>query len=1769
MASISDFVKWFRHELDTDRAETRKLIADQEAANQVTFEELQESGDYTRQLAIMAETNAQAAHTYTDMLADGEVHGAFISGKYLVAPIIIGSDGYIKDRFMVGPDSNIVLDGLNKLMYFIPSSGANIYDGGIVINESGITCYSTGGVKTFQAIIKGTNKGDVVLGDSTTPSKPYMFWDDSEGKLVIKGALTQSSAGGDPSPIIVYRGEWDGGTTYALGDIAIYGDPATSYFYIYPTPETTLAPDIDTDHWQVYAEAGSQGPPGASGATSYFHVAYCDDSGNPEPTFNQDSGIYIGTYTDYTAAESGYDGPWTWRKFLGDPGASGIPGEPGESGVSSYLHLAYASGLGPPISGFSTTDTSGRLYIGTLVDHVVEDSTDPTDYIWSLYVGASGIPGANGIDGRDGAVGPGIVYRGLFDKDTKYFNSEVRRDVVSSGDYWIYKGTNNQSGTWNIDNWETFGATFTSVATALLLAEDATILRTLTIGNGSPGSGIIRSAAKDSYTSNNSGFWIGYDSDGVPKFNVGDASKYFKWDGGALELAGNVTITGGAARAEIDSKVKVFRQDNIPTSIVSGDLWFDTNDDNKQYMALCAGADQIVEGEWVLVQDSGIPTAVNIAQGAQTTAEHAQDAADAANYLAGYASGIAEQAVADAAAASGLAALASGNAKAAHDYAQLIADGGAEGIFISGQYLYAPVIMGTDGYIKEKLLIGPEGNIALDGENKYIYLVPEPGATVDDVGGILLDSSGISCFVGGQRSFFVNISGANSGDVLIGNPLGNYVLWDNSDGSLNIAGNISILGGAAKDQMDTISGIATFASGAALNASGMAVGASGRANDAYSRADDAYAIAVYASGWVSETTPPTQPTIFEVTDGTNGFAHIIVSGSTDEDSGLLGYRIYRNNSSEVSGAAVVFNSTDGSDVAFYNDIVPSIVDRELAQITYYYWASAIDKAGNECDKVGPESIQITDIVGPPTVQNVTVKGMKGGILVNWTYAVDPYISVYSVKYDNDADLTGEVFTEKPPAYIYFPANTPSDDVIDIVNIEVTAVDIYGNSGVAGSADTQGLRGYFPSNTEAPAKTPTPTGTPVTHAGQFDGSVKINWTWAEGKPEYNVDKLEVWESGGVGDWRINTVFVGFDSESGNAPTEYIINGLIPGSGYQWKIRAIDNDGTFSDFSDPSAIVTPVDTTSPTIDAAYLAKWSVSGVLGGIQISGRTLANEPHATYRIWRQLDTETYTTGENIYSFTSASSLESTIFYYDPIEPESGVSRSGAYAITVSDKWGNTTTVPSGIGYAISSGTPVQILVNASLSGSGVLVSRVVPGYGVGEEPPEGAGLHLASDKMGYYDGGNWASYIDNEGNFLFSGNGDNKIFWDGDTLTIRGDLNADDITAGTITGRNIQTAATGRRITMSSTGNNFTFYNCSGNVKVAELNTYVETLIPTGEGNPYNIGQIGTRGGESVLIGDANQDGMITIADCEAIAKELLYPGYLTGTALNAADVTNNGQVTMLDASKILQVLEALETPQDLSSLGISFYDYSTRVVNIGSNGINHYWNGGFLSIYTNKDWAGQQSEYWYLKHPFRIHTDASTVKYYISSDGDVESAGHLLFGGYGTFLGNLYASGISYFNTVEISGINGITDLGALGVSGATSLNTLSASGAGTFLSTLGVSGNTSLNTLSASGAGTFRSTLGVSGAASFNTISASGTAGISANSGIFADGVITEYQIGGDDTGVPSQSVLDSEFGSNQPDGFIGVFTYNYPNPDEYYIVARAASTWHYIKMTTAPA
>ncbi len=179
-------------------------------------------------------------------------------------------------------------------------------------------------------------------------------------------------------------------------------------------------------------DKGDPGTDGKDGKSSYTWIRYAtrpdgldmsdnpdyvkllDSTGSPildsvgEQIYTVTQATYIGIATNKdTATESDDPTDYIWSRFRGvdgydgKDGADGIPGKDGKDGKTQYTHLAYANSADGQ-TDFSV-DNPDRTYIGMYADFTEADSTNPSDYAWSLIKGSNGkdgIPGKPGADGK-------------------------------------------------------------------------------------------------------------------------------------------------------------------------------------------------------------------------------------------------------------------------------------------------------------------------------------------------------------------------------------------------------------------------------------------------------------------------------------------------------------------------------------------------------------------------------------------------------------------------------------------------------------------------------------------------------------------------------------------------------------------------------------------------------------------------------------------------------------------------------------------------------------------------------------------------------------------------------------------------------------------------------------------------------------------------------------------------------------------------------------------------------------------------------------------------------------------------------------------------------------------------------------------------------------------------------------------------------------------------------------------------------------------------
>ena len=178
------------------------------------------------------------------------------------------------------------------------------------------------------------------------------------------------------------------------------------------------------------------------------------------------------TYTDGTTSQT-------------TPAVIGVYGDTGETG--NYTELRFAkngSTTTPPALTKTSLNPSGWS--------TVMPSVGTAEFLWMTKAVKNGTGTAlisqwttpvriTPYDGKDGADGksPAAVYRGAYDSSKTYYGNQYRLDVVKQGGtYYIARidaGTFSNVAPPNTSKWNEFGAQFESIATGLLLAENANI----------------------------------------------------------------------------------------------------------------------------------------------------------------------------------------------------------------------------------------------------------------------------------------------------------------------------------------------------------------------------------------------------------------------------------------------------------------------------------------------------------------------------------------------------------------------------------------------------------------------------------------------------------------------------------------------------------------------------------------------------------------------------------------------------------------------------------------------------------------------------------------------------------------------------------------------------------------------------------------------------------------------------------------------------------------------------------------------------------------------------------------------------------------------------------------------------------------------------------------------------------------------------------------------------------------------------------------------
>ncbi len=245
---------------------------------------------------------------------------------------------------------------------------------------------------------------------------------------------------------------------------------------------------------------GINGQPGEDGKTYYTWIKYSDVA---NPTFSsqiydtpRSTTEYIGiAVNQITITESTDPSKYTWSKFKGDQGVPGTPGADGANGTNGtdgkngdfteYRYAVNGSKTSPPVltvisrepNGWSTAmPTVSSLKYLWLTTAKISGQTNSLLSNWTTPIRVTPY---DGTDGKNGEVGPALIFRGEYDDSKTYYGNANRIDAVKyNNHYYVARiDAGSFSGTLptNTGKWNDFGSEFETVATNLLLAEGANI----------------------------------------------------------------------------------------------------------------------------------------------------------------------------------------------------------------------------------------------------------------------------------------------------------------------------------------------------------------------------------------------------------------------------------------------------------------------------------------------------------------------------------------------------------------------------------------------------------------------------------------------------------------------------------------------------------------------------------------------------------------------------------------------------------------------------------------------------------------------------------------------------------------------------------------------------------------------------------------------------------------------------------------------------------------------------------------------------------------------------------------------------------------------------------------------------------------------------------------------------------------------------------------------------------------------------------------------
>ena len=304
---------------------------------------------------------------------------------------------------------------------------------------------------------------------NTTAKKSYIYWG-AWYQMTVDGV---DGTNGTDGLSIVWKGESSTPPSSPVKNWA-YRDTDNGLVYIY-----------DGSAWVLMTRDGTDGVDGTDGTNGLsVYITYNDSATTPAtPTGN---GTINGWHTNVTAsiiwmsqkiASSASDGAWSAPfRIKGDKGDTGEPGKAGNYTEYRYQINGSRTSAPPLINtdvapanwNTSMPNATFLMYIWQIA--ATKTSTDELVGTWTSPAMISPVAGGPPVGGLD------------YDNTKQYIGSPIRCDVVKlNNTYYIAradKGTFSGHSPADADMsnyWNTFGASYESLATAFLWAEGAQI----------------------------------------------------------------------------------------------------------------------------------------------------------------------------------------------------------------------------------------------------------------------------------------------------------------------------------------------------------------------------------------------------------------------------------------------------------------------------------------------------------------------------------------------------------------------------------------------------------------------------------------------------------------------------------------------------------------------------------------------------------------------------------------------------------------------------------------------------------------------------------------------------------------------------------------------------------------------------------------------------------------------------------------------------------------------------------------------------------------------------------------------------------------------------------------------------------------------------------------------------------------------------------------------------------------------------------------------